>query len=214
MDMFERQIEEQKGQQAPLATRMRPTTFNEFVGQQHLIGEGRVLRKAIESGRLPSIVLWGPPGSGKTTLANVIANVTDAHFAMVSAVSAGVAELRRVIEQAKERRRSSGQKTILFIDEIHRFNKTQQDAILPYVEDGTVTLIGATTENPSFEVTSPLLSRAQVLTLNPLVEDEIRVIIMRALRDRLKGLGSISVVIAPEAIDHLIDMAKGDARWP
>ncbi len=212
MDMFERQIEEQRGQQAPLATRMRPTTFNEFVGQEHIIGEGRVLRKAIEAGRIPSIVLWGPPGSGKTTLANVIANVTDAYFAMVSAVSAGVAELRRVIEEARERRRSSGQHTILFIDEIHRFNKTQQDAILPFVEDGTVTLIGATTENPSFEVTSPLLSRAQVLTLNPLVEDEIRVIIMRALKDRLKGLGSIKVVIAPEAIDHLINMAKGDAR--
>jgi len=212
MDMFERQIEEQKGQQAPLATRMRPTTFNEFVGQEHLIGEGRVLRKAIEAGRIPSIVLWGPPGSGKTTLAYVIANVTDAHFTMVSAVSAGVAELRRAIEQAVQRRRSSGQNTILFIDEIHRFNKTQQDAILPFVEDGTVTLIGATTENPSFEVTSPLLSRAQVLTMHPLLEDEIRVIIMRALRDRLKGLGSINVIIGPEAIDHLIDMAKGDAR--
>src|SRR4030042_1767594 len=152
MDMFERQIEEQRGQQAPLASRMRPTSFNEFVGQEHLIGEGRVLRKAIEAGRIPSIVLWGPPGSGKTTLANVIANVTNAHFTMISAVSAGVADLRRAIEQAVQHRRSSGQSTILFIDEIHRFNKTQQDAILPFVEDGTVTLIGATTENPSFEV--------------------------------------------------------------
>ncbi|MBN2238988.1 MAG: replication-associated recombination protein A [Dehalococcoidales bacterium] len=212
MDMFERHAEEQRGQQAPLATRMRPLTFNEYVGQTHIIGEGRVLRKAIEAGRIPSIVLWGPPGSGKTTLANVIANVTDAHFSMVSAVSSGVAELRKAIEQARERRRSSGQKTILFIDEIHRFNKTQQDAILPFVEDGTITLIGATTENPSFEVTSPLLSRAQVLTLNPLVEDEIRVIIMRALRDRLKGLGSIRIELEPDAIDHLISMSKGDAR--
>ncbi len=212
MDMFERQNEEQGRQQAPLATRMRPSTFNEYVGQQHIIGEGRVLRKAIEAGRLPSIVLWGPPGSGKTTLAYVIASQTDAAFTMISAVSAGVAELRRAIEQARERRRSSGQRTILFIDEIHRFNKTQQDAILPYVEDGTITLIGATTENPSFEVTSPLLSRAQVLTLNPLVEDEIRVIVMRALRDRLKGLGAIKVEMEPDALDHLINMSRGDAR--
>jgi len=130
MDMFERQIEEQRGQQAPLATRMRPTSFNEFVGQEHLIGEGRVLRKAIESGRIPSIVLWGPPGSGKTTLANVIANVTDSHFTMVSAVSSGVAELRRAIEQAQQRRRSSGQNTILFIDEIHRLTRLSRLPLL------------------------------------------------------------------------------------
>ncbi len=212
MDMFEQKAEEQKGQQAPLATRMRPSSFHEFVGQEHLVGEGRVLRKAIEAGRLPSIVLWGPPGSGKTTLAFVISNSTDAHFSPVSAVSAGVADLRRIIEQAKERRKIYQQKTILFIDEIHRFNKAQQDAILPFVEDGTVTLIGATTENPSFEVTSPLLSRCQVFTLNSLVEDEIRVIILRALRDRLKGLGSLSVELVPDAVDHLITMSKGDAR--
>ena len=212
MDMFEQKAEEQKGQQAPLATRMRPTNFDVFVGQEHLIGKGRVLRKAIEAGRIPSIVLWGPPGSGKTTLAYVIANTTDSHFSGVSAVSAGVADLRRIIEEAKERLRMSQQKTILFIDEIHRFNKAQQDAILPFVEDGTVTLIGATTENPSFEVTSPLLSRCQVLTLNSLVEDEIRVIILRAMRDRLKGLGVLNVELAPEAVNHLITMSKGDAR--
>ena len=212
MDMFERQFEEQKQQEAPLAVRMRPTNFHDFVGQEHLIGEGRVLRKAIEAGRIPSIVLWGPPGSGKTTLANVIANTTDSHFSAVSAVSAGVADLRRIIGEAKERRKIYQQKTILFIDEIHRFNKAQQDAILPFVEDGTVTLIGATTENPSFEVTSPLLSRCQVLTLNSLIEDEIRVIIMRALRDRLKGLGSLNIELSPDALSHLIMMSSGDAR--
>ena len=212
MDMFEHQAEEEKAQQAPLATRMRPSAFHEFVGQEHLVGEGRVLRKAIEAGRIPSIVLWGPPGSGKTTLAYVIASTTKSHFSGVSAVSAGVADLRRIIEEAQERRKMSQQKTILFIDEIHRFNKSQQDAILPFVEDGTVTLIGATTENPSFEVTSPLLSRCQVLTLNSLIEDEIRVIIMRALRDRLKGLGALKVELASEAIDHLMAMSKGDAR--
>jgi len=213
MDMFERFFEDQlKKQEAPLAVRMRPANFHEFVGQEHLIGEGRVLRRAIEAGRMPSIVLWGPPGCGKTTLASVIASTTDSQFSAVSAVSAGVADLRRIIEEAKERRKIYRQRTILFIDEIHRFNKAQQDAILPFVEDGTVTLIGATTENPSFEVTSPLLSRCQVLNLKPLVEDEIRVIIMRAVRDGLKGLGVLSVELSPDAMNHLITMSKGDAR--
>ena len=212
MDMFEQRAEEQKNQEAPLAVRMRPTAFDAFVGQEHLIGRGRVLRKAIESNKLPSIILWGPPGSGKTTLANVIANTTDSHFSPMSAVSAGVNDLRRMIEGAKERHRISQQRTILFIDEIHRFNKTQQDAVLPFVEDGTIVLIGATTENPSFEVTSPLLSRCQVLTLNSLVENEISVIIMRALRDRLKGLGTLNVELSAEALGHLITMSKGDAR--
>jgi len=212
MDMFERQFEEQKRQQAPLATRMRPTNFDAYVGQEHLISKGRVLRKAIEAGRLPSVVLWGPPGSGKTTLAYIIANTTDSHFSPVSAVSAGVNDLRRIIEEAKEHRKIYQRRTILFIDEIHRFNKAQQDAILPFVEDGTVTLIGATTENPSFEVTSPLLSRCQALTLKPLVEDEIRLIVMRALRDRLNGLGALNAELSPEALNHLITMSKGDAR--
>ncbi|MBI3040538.1 MAG: replication-associated recombination protein A, partial [Chloroflexi bacterium] len=212
MDMFERQVEEQKKQEAPLAVRMRPANLHDFVGQEHLIGEGRVLRKAIEAGRIPSIVLWGPPGSGKTTLAYIIANTTEAHFSPVSATSAGVHDLRRIIAEAGENRKMSGRKTILFIDEIHRFNKTQQDTILPFVEDGTVTLIGATTENPSFEVTSPLLSRSQVLTLNSLNENEIRVIIMRALKDRLKGLGALNVELASDALEHLIRMSRGDAR--
>ncbi|MFC1861869.1 replication-associated recombination protein A [Chloroflexota bacterium] len=212
MDMFERQFQDQKMQEAPLAVRMRPANFHDFVGQVHLVGEGRVLRKAIEAGRLQSIVLWGPPGSGKTTLANVIANSIDSYFSPVSATSAGVAELRQKIQEAKERRKIYNQKTILFIDEIHRFNKAQQDAILPFVEDGTVTLIGATTENPSFEVTSPLLSRAQVLALNPLGENEIRVILLRALKDTLKGLGALKVELAPDALEHLVAMSRGDAR--
>jgi putative ATPase len=212
MDMFERQFEEQKKQEAPLAVRMRPANLHDFVGQEHLIGEGRVLRKAIEASRIPSIVLWGPPGSGKTTLANIIANSTDSLFSPISATSAGVHDLRRIIGEAGENRKLYGQKTILFIDEIHRFNKTQQDTILPFVEDGTFTLIGATTENPSFEVTSPLLSRCQVLILNSLNENEVRVIIMRALKDRLKGLGALNVELVPDALEHLISTSRGDAR--
>ena len=212
MDLFQHQFEKDKLKEAPLATRMRPTGFNEFVGQEHLIGKGHVLRKAIESGNLPSIILWGPPGSGKTTLAFIIANTTDSHFSPVSAVSAGVADLRRIIENAKERRKMSQKRTILFIDEIHRFNKAQQDVILPFVEDGTITLIGATTENPSFEVISPLLSRAQTLTLKPLTSDEIRVIIFRALKDGLRGLGTLNVELADDALDHLITMSNNDAR--
>ncbi|MFH1381491.1 MAG: replication-associated recombination protein A [Chloroflexota bacterium] len=212
MDMFQRQYEEQLKREAPLATRMRPVTFEEFVGQEHIVGADRVLRKAIETGKLPSIILWGPPGSGKTTLANIIAHTTNSHFSAVSAVTAGVADLRRIIEEARERRRLHQQKTILFIDEIHRFNKAQQDAILPHVEDGTVTLIGATTENPSFEVTSPLLSRARVLTLEALSDEQIGLLLQRALKDKEKGLGDLNVQAEPEALNHLIKMAKGDAR--
>ena len=212
MDMFEKQGEEQQMQEAPLATRMRPTSLHTFVGQQHLIGPGRVLRKAIESGRIPSIILWGPPGCGKTTLAYIIANTTGAHFSPISAVSASVADLRRIIEEAKGHRQMHLQKTILFIDEIHRFNKTQQDAVLPFVEDGTITLIGATTENPSFEVTSPLLSRSRVLPLKPLTESELQALITRALKDSLRGIGALNVEIAPDALGHLITLSNNDAR--
>ncbi len=154
-DMFEPKPDQSQAPSAPLATRMRPNSLNAFVGQEHIIGKGRILRRAIENDRIFSMILWGPPGSGKTTLAYIIASSTGAFFAPVSAVSASVADLRKIIQQAAERRKVHGQKTILFIDEIHRFNKTQQDAVLPFVEDGTVILIGATTENPSFEVTSP-----------------------------------------------------------
>ena len=211
-DMFQRQFEELRGKEAPLAARMRPTNLEEFVGQEQLVGQGRVLRRAIEAGQLPSIILWGPPGSGKTTLAYVIANTTNSHFSAVSAVTAGVADLRRIIQEAKERRGQHQQKTILFIDEIHRFNKSQQDAILPFVEDGTITLIGATTENPSFEVTSPLLSRSRVFSLNPLTKGQVRTIILRAVKDKARGLGGLNVALDEDALNHLITMAKGDAR--
>ncbi|MDP2931895.1 MAG: replication-associated recombination protein A [Chloroflexota bacterium] len=195
-----------------MAARMRPRNFAEFVGQAHLVGEGRVLRKSIEADQIPSMVFWGPPGSGKTTLAFVIAAVSKSHFSPVSAVSAGVADLRRVIEEARERRRLQSQRTILFIDEIHRFNKAQQDAVLPYVEDGTITLIGATTENPSFEVVSPLLSRSRVYTLNALTDADIRSIVERALADKERGLGNMNIELEPQALEHLVTMANGDAR--
>jgi putative ATPase len=202
----------QAQQGAPLAARMRPPTLNGFVGQEHLIGKGRVLRRAIESDHIPSMIFWGPPGCGKTTLAYIIAASTGAFFSPVSAVSATVADLRRIIQQASERRKAHAHKTILFIDEIHRFNKTQQDAVLPYVEDGTVILIGATTENPSFEVTSPLLSRSRVIPLKPLTEEEIRVLLLRALKDKFQGIGALNAEITPDAMSHLIGLSHNDAR--
>jgi putative ATPase len=212
MDMFEKQADREQLQNAPLATRMRPTNLNGFVGQEHLIGKGRVLRRAIEADHIPSMIFWGPPGCGKTTLAYIIAASTGAFFAPVSAVSATVADLRRIIQQGAERRKAHAQKTILFIDEIHRFNKAQQDAVLPYVEDGTVILIGATTENPSFEVTSPLLSRSRVVPLKPLTAEEIRVLLLRAIKDKFQGIGELNAEISPEAIGHLIATAHNDAR--
>ncbi len=212
MDLFDLQREKQLEQEAPLAARMRPRNFAEFVGQEHLVGEGRILRQVIEQDELPSLIFWGPPGSGKTTLAFVIAQVTKSHFTPLSAVSAGVADLRRVVEEAKKRRGMYNQRTILFIDEIHRFNKAQQDAILPYVEDGTITLIGATTENPSFEVISPLLSRCRVFTLKPLTEEQLALIIRRALEDEERGLGGKNIELTEDALSHLLRMSNGDAR--
>lgn len=212
MPLFDLPQENDSPQSAPLAARMRPQTFAEFVGQEHLVAEGRVLRKCIEADRLPSMVFWGPPGSGKTTLAHIIASVTRAHFSSLSAVSAGVADLRRVIEEARKRLKSSGQRTILFVDEIHRFNKAQQDAVLPFVENGTVTFIGATTENPSFEVISPLLSRCRVFRLNLLSDKDVRLIVERAIKDKEKGLGKSGVAINEEAVHHLVTISNGDAR--
>ncbi len=196
----------------PLAARMRPRTLDEIVGQEHILAPGRVLRRSIEADTITSMILWGPPGSGKTTLAEVIARQTHAHFVRLSAVSAGVADLRKVVEDAKRLRQFSGQRTILFIDEIHRFNKAQQDAVLPHVEHGVVTLIGATTENPSFEVNSALLSRSRVFVLRGLNEEQILTLLRRALHDKERGLGQLNITIDEEALQQIAVFANGDAR--
>ena len=194
----------------PLAARMRPRDLDEYVGQEQLVGAGRVLRKAIDAGLIPSMILWGPPGTGKTTLAAIAARRAKARFVALSAVSSGVAELRRVIEEAKDVRAATGERTVVFIDEIHRFNKAQQDALLPYVEAGDVTLVGATTENPSFEVISALLSRTRVFVLQPLGATEVRAIVERALADA-RGLGD-TVAVSADALDALVVVSNGDAR--
>ncbi len=197
---------------APLAERMRPQTFDEFVGQDDVAGTDRPLRHAIESDRLSSVIFWGPPGSGKTTLARLIAHHTKAHFVSFSAVTSGVGELREIIKAAEHRLAMSRQKTVLFVDEIHRFNKAQQDAFLPHVERGTIVLIGATTENPSFEVVSPLLSRSLVVVLRPLPDDALRTILGRALSDPGRGLGRWQVSMTDRAIERLVGYGNGDAR--
>ena len=212
MSLFEHQAQRQMAKNAPLADRMRPRTFDEFVGQEHVVGVDRVLRRAIQADRLPSIILWGPPGSGKTTLARLISGVTQASFQSVSAVTSGVADLRRIVAEARDRLGMHQEKTILFVDEIHRFNKSQQDVILPHVEDGTVTFIGATTENPSFEVNAPLLSRCRVFALQLLTPEEVEKIVQRALSEPQKGLGELGLELEQPALEHLVDMANGDAR--
>ena len=212
MALFEHGRKERQAKEAPLAARIRPRNFEVFVGQEHLTGSGRVLRRAIEADQAPSLIFWGPPGSGKTTLAYLIAGVTSSHFEPISAVAAGVADLRRIVEQSKERRSLYTQRTILFVDEIHRFNKAQQDVILPHVENGTFTFIGATTENPSFEVIAPLLSRCRVFTLQQLTNEQVETIVQRAIEDDDMGLGELRVELDPEAMKLLTNVANGDAR--
>ncbi|WP_083522421.1 AAA family ATPase [Longilinea arvoryzae] len=213
MDLFEHAMHERMVHEAPLSARMRPRTLDEFIGQEHIIGPGKLLRRAIEADRLfSSIIFTGPPGTGKTTLAQVIANSTRAHFETISAVLAGVAELRRVIQEAGERRRLHGQRTILFIDEVHRWNKAQQDALLPHVENGMVTLIGATTENPYFDVISALVSRSRVFQLQPLTEANLNAILDNALQDTERGYGNRNVRLDEDAREHLLSLSGGDAR--
>ncbi len=211
-DLFDYARTQRQQQFSPLAVRMRPQNISEFVGQQHIVGEGCLLRRAIEADQLSSIILWGPPGTGKTTLANVIAHHTSRHFARLNAVTAGVKELRDLIAAAQNRMGMYGQGTVLFIDEIHRWNKAQQDGLLPYVEDGTVVLIGSTTENPFFSLVNPLLSRSRVFQLQPLTDEDIMTIVQRAIDDPQRGLGRLPIRMMPEAMAHLVRVAGGDAR--
>jgi putative ATPase len=212
MDLFSNALEERFDEYAPLAARMRPRSLDEVVGQQHVLGPRRALRSLIESGSLSSIVVWGPAGSGKTTLAHVIAATTEAYFEPMSAVTAGVADVRKAIAEAKDRLAEQGRRTVLFLDEIHRFNKAQQDALLPAVENGWIVLVGATTENPSFEVNSPLMSRSLLFRLEALTEQDLVSILERALTDNERGLGSLDLEIDEEAVGHIARGAGGDAR--
>lgn len=212
MNLLDYMSEQKKETESPLASRLRPHTLDEVVGQQHIIGRDKLLYRAIKADKLSSILFYGPPGTGKTTLAKVIANTTSAAFLQINATSAGKKDMEEVVAKAKENLGAYGKKTILFIDEIHRFNKGQQDYLLPYVEDGTLVLIGATTENPYFEVNGALLSRSIIFELKPLAKEDIKALILRAVRDDERGLGSYHVEIDEDALDFLADMSGGDAR--
>lgn len=212
MDLFDYMRETSMEKEAPLASRLRPRTLDEIVGQQHIIGKDKLLYRAIKADKISSVIFYGPPGTGKTTIAKVIANTTSAIFKQINATSAGKKDMEQVVEEAKNALGMYGKKTILFVDEIHRFNKSQQDYLLPFVEDGTVILIGATTENPYFEVNSALLSRSIIFELRPLSRDEIRILLKRAVYDRERGMGAYNAEITDEALDFLADVANGDAR--
>jgi putative ATPase len=212
MDLFDYARQEQIEREAPLAARMRPRSLDEFAGQEHIVGPGRLLRRAIQADQLSSVIFYGPPGTGKTTLAAVIAHTTRSHFETLNAVLAGVADIRRVTQEAQERRSLHGQRTILFVDEVHRWNKAQQDALLPWVENGTVILIGATTENPYFSVNRPLVSRSRIFQFRSLTEDDLYAIARHALADPERGYGKLNVVVDDNALAHLVDVANGDAR--
>lgn len=212
MDIFEYMGELNKEKESPLAARMRPTTLDEVVGQQHIIGKDKLLYRAIKADKLSSIIFYGPPGTGKTTLAKVIANTTSAEFMQINATIAGKKDMEDVVAKAKDLKGMYGRKSILFIDEIHRFNKGQQDYLLPFVEDGTIILIGATTENPYFEVNGALISRSIIFELKPLTLDDIKELINRAVYDKDKGMGSYDAVIEPDALDFIADISGGDAR--
>lgn len=212
MDLFDYMREQNMESESPLASRLRPTTLDEVVGQQHIVGKDKLLYRAIKADKLSSIIFYGPPGTGKTTLAKVIANTTSAEFKQINATSAGKKDMEEVVQQAKNNQGMYGKKTILFIDEIHRFNKGQQDYLLPFVEDGTIILIGATTENPYFEVNSALLSRSIIFELKKLDKEDIKVLLLRAVNDREKGMGSFGAVIDEDALEFLADVCNGDAR--
>ena len=212
MDLFDYMKQKKQESESPLASRLRPTTLEEVVGQQHIIGKGKLLYRAIKADKLTSVIFYGPPGTGKTTLAQVIANTTNASFRQLNATTSGKKDMEAAVQDAKEALGGFGRRTILFIDEIHRFNKAQQDYLLPYVEDGTVILIGATTENPYFEVNSALLSRSTIFELHPLSKEDIAQLLDRAMSDRVRGLGALHAVLMPDARDFLADTAGGDAR--
>ena len=212
MDLFDYMRQQNMESESPLASRLRPTTLDEVVGQKHIVGKDKLLYRAIKADKLSSIIFYGPPGTGKTTLAKVIANTTSAEFRQINATSAGKKDMEEVVQQAKEVRGMYGKKTILFIDEIHRFNKGQQDYLLPYVEDGTVILVGATTENPYFEVNGALLSRSIIFELKKLEKEDIKTLLQRAVNDREKGMGSYGAVLEEDALEFLADVCNGDAR--